>query len=139
MNEPDGITWVGRSRTTLTNLPPATRPDVARRFAAHTYRTDPWRGDRYPTLLLRDIDRYWDGWAAREEATTPTGLAAMAVGGYALGWQDRDAAPDAAPAPSPDDRGGAGGLTFAAGWFGGFLTCLIIVVLGAALMSLRVV
>jgi hypothetical protein len=115
--------------TTLADPPPAER----RAVSALLYLADPRHGGHYPTDLLLDIERYWRGWAAREQHTPPTGLAAAAIGGYVLGKTDEGEA----VFPPPPPAAGAGGLTFAAGWFGGFFTCLVIVVLGAALMSLR--
>lgn len=114
--------------TALAEPPPAER----RAVSALLFIADPSHGGHYPTDLLLDIDRYWQGWGAREHHAPPTGLAAAAVGGFVLGKTD-EGGDDFTP-PPPDATTDA---ELVRAFVAGFLLCFALVVLGVALVSLR--
>jgi hypothetical protein len=109
-------------------------PAARRRTAAVLFHDAPLQGVDYPGALLRDAETYWPGWSAREGALAPTGLAATAVACYLLGRCDGGAEPEFVPVPRPDERSDT--LTVQT-FVGGFLCCLVLVLLGLALVSLR--
>jgi len=142
MDEPDGITWVGRAPTTLTHIPPSNDDDDTRAILARAVTTPAaqrladalrWEqsSDHCPRLLLQDCDTYLRGHAARTGATALQGRGDDAAANYLLGRNDE------ASEAAADDRDAADGLAFVAGGFAGFVLCLALVVLGAVLMGVR--
>jgi len=126
--------WATETPITATADQPVPSPAARRRTAALLFHDDPWQGVQYPAALLRDVDTYWRGWAAREGAIAPCGLAATAVAAYVLGRRDEGAEPPARLVPpTAADADAQDVRAFAAG----FLLCLALVLLGLALVSLR--